>query len=330
LKLLFEALSGPEPILILTHNDPDPDAVAGAVALQYLLAEKGGVTSVIGYHGIIGRAENKALIAYLDNPLLPLTSLEFLELTPTALVDTQPGTGNNTVPPNTMITAVIDHHPLRAATSQAKFTDIRTDVGATSTILTGYLQNVGLEPNQQLATALFYGIKTDTMGLSREASPADAAAYFYLHPKIDPDALIEIERAQVPLDYFKIFAMALRSAYIYQDAIISYIGPMAYPDMVAEIADVLLRLEGSEWIICMGTYNNTLILSVRTRNRKGGAGRLAQAVVGKEGVAGGHGTMAGGQIMLAGRNPKSVAGRLTRRVLQHLNIPSTIKGRRLV
>ena len=98
MNLLFEALSGTEPVLILTHNDPDPDAVAGAVALRYLLAEKGGITSIIGYHGIIGRAENKALIAYLGNPLKLLTGLEFLELTPAALIDTQPGTGNNTVP----------------------------------------------------------------------------------------------------------------------------------------------------------------------------------------------------------------------------------------
>ena len=105
---------------------------------------------------------------------------------------------------------------------------------------------------------------------------------------------------------------------------------MVYPDLAAEMADMLLRLEGSQWIICMGTFNNSLVLSVRTRNREGGAGRLAQGIVGKEGVAGGHGTMAGGHIVLAGRNPKSVAGRLTRRALQHLNIPPNTKGRRLV
>ena len=89
-----------------------------------------------------------------------------------------------------------------------------------------------------MATALLYGIKTDTMGLTRNASPADAAAYFYLQPKIDADALIEIERAQAPIDYFKSFDVALRAARVYEGVIISYMGLMVYPDLAAEMADV--------------------------------------------------------------------------------------------
>jgi nanoRNase/pAp phosphatase (c-di-AMP/oligoRNAs hydrolase) len=221
---------------------------------------------------------------------------------------------------------VIDHHPWREATALARFADIRPEMGSTSAILTEYLQAASLEPPPPLATALFYGIKTDTMGLGREASPADVAAYFFLQPRIEVDALIEIERAQVPVGYFKSFDTALGAARIYRHVLISYIGSMAYPDLAAEMANIFLRLQGCEWVICLGVYQDELILAVRTRQRGGGAGQLAQAMVRQQGTAGGHGSMAGGHLPLNGREPKRLAGRLTQLALQHLGIEFATKG----
>ncbi|MDH3676401.1 MAG: DHH family phosphoesterase [Anaerolineae bacterium] len=330
LNSLLEAAARTDNLLILPHNDPDPDAIAGAVTLSYLLAEKLSIETTLAYHGIIGRAENKALVDYLDQPFQALVTVDAADLAHVALVDTQPGAGNNALPTESVATIVIDHHPWREASASARFADVRPELGASSTILTEYLQAAGLEPDRQLATALFYGIKTDTMGLSRTASPADSKAYFYLQPRTDVDALIEIERAQVPLDYFISFDTALRAARIYGEAIISYIGLMVYPDLAAEMADMLLRLEGSEWVICIGVYQDGLILAVRTRNYGGGAGQLAQAVVGNLGTAGGHGIMAGGQVPLNGREPKQLAHRLAQRALHHLNISPETKARRLV
>lgn len=330
LKSLFEAVDDIERILILPHNDPDPDAVAGAAALRYLLAEVLNIEGYLAYHGIIGRAENRALVRYLGYPLQPLAGLSLWQPLPVALIDTQPETGNNTVPPGATITIVIDHHPWREATAAAKYSDVRTTVGATSTILTEYLQAANVEPSPQLATALFYGIKTDTLGLSRGGSPADAAAYVYLQPRIDNEALVEIERAQVPVEYFKSFNTALRATRIYDRVIFSFIGLMVYPDMGAEMADMLLRLEGAEWVICMGQYEDNLMLALRTRDRRGGAGALAQTIVGDQGMAGGHSAMAGGYIPLHGREPKRLASRIRRRVVQQLNISPDVKGTRLV
>jgi nanoRNase/pAp phosphatase (c-di-AMP/oligoRNAs hydrolase) len=330
LKSLLAAVAGIDRVFILPHNDPDPDAIAGALAMRYLLNERTDIETQVVYNGLIERAENKALVNYLGWPLQPLTSLDTPPLTSVALIDTQPCAGNNILPAESEVALVIDHHPRCEPVPSAKFTDIRTEVGATSTILLEYLQAAGLEPDQQLATAMFYGIKTDTMGLSREAGPADVAAYHYLQPRIDFDALIEIERAQVPIAYFKSFDNALRAAKIYDHTVVTYVGAMDYPDLAAETADLLLRLEGSEWVICMGVFEDNLLLSIRTRNRKGGAGKLAQAVVGNQGIAGGHGSMAGGQIPLNGREPKQLAGRIRHRALQHLNIPSKVKAQSLV
>jgi nanoRNase/pAp phosphatase (c-di-AMP/oligoRNAs hydrolase) len=327
LPLLLAAVGDAGHIVILTHNDPDPDAIASAVALRHLMAEKLGVESTIAYKGIIGRAENKALVRYLGHPLQPLTGSDLCGPVPIALVDTQPGAGNNALLPGSPVAIVIDHHPLREAGTTAPFADLRPDVGATSSIMTEYLRAAGLEPAPPLATALFYGIKTDTTGLSRGAGPADAAAYFYLQPVIDVQALVEIEHAQVPAGYFRSFDAALRAVRVHDGIVSAYLGLMDYPDLAAEMADILSRLQQSTWVICMGFHDGVLFMAVRTRSLEVGAGQLVQAIVGSDGTAGGHGPMAGGQVPLQGRDPEQVAQQLRRRALQVLRAaPETVPG----
>jgi nanoRNase/pAp phosphatase (c-di-AMP/oligoRNAs hydrolase) len=327
--MLFEAVSRARSILILPHNNPDPDAVASAFALRQLLTERLHVETHIAYHGIIGRAENRALVRYLEYPLRRLTASDFHRSDALALVDAQPGAGNVTLPRESRLAIVIDHHPGREATTAADFFDVRPEVGATSTILTEYLRAAGFEPSPMIATALFYGIKTDTMGLIRDTSPADAAAFCYLQSRVDMEALSRIERAQVPVDYFQGFNAALQAAHIYGKVVIAYFGPLNYPDLGAEIADVLLRLRGVRWVVCMGFFEQTLHMSVRTRNR-GGAGKLVQEVIGDLGTAGGHGTVSGGQIPLAQEQPEQLAERLSQRVLQYLKIPPETLGKPLL
>jgi nanoRNase/pAp phosphatase (c-di-AMP/oligoRNAs hydrolase) len=330
LNRLLKAVRGAEGLIILAHNDPDPDAIAGAVALRYLLAEKGGVEAQVTYRGIVGRAENRALVRYLNYPLRRLTALDLRGESPFALVDTQPGAGNNALPPGARLLLVVDHHPLREGTEGVPFSDVRPDMGATSSILTEYLQAARLEPPAPLATALFYGIQTDTQNLTRGATPTDVAAYTYLQPRVDLEGLVEIERAQVPAEYFKGLVGALRAARVYNNVVISYVGPMARPDLAAEMADLLLRLKGVRWAVCMGAYKDVIVMAVRTLNRNGNAERLVSRVVGDRGTAGGHGRMAGGHVRLDGANPKMVARHLTRRVLRCLNIPPNTPGEHLI
>lgn len=330
LNTLLETMSSLQRILVLPHNDPDPDAIASAIALRHLLEQRSVAQTTVAYKGIIGRAENKALVRYLNNPLRRLTGADFRQPILIALIDTQPGAGNNALPPQSTAAVVIDHHPWREGSASAAFADVRSDVGATSTILAEYLQAAALEPPPPLATALFYGIKTDTMGLGRGASPSDAAAYFYLQPRIDVDALVEIERAQVPPEYFKSLTAALQAAQRYEDVVISYVGQVGYPDLAAEMADLLLRLEGTRWVLCMGAYQDSLILAARTRSRRGGAGKLVRAVVGAHGMAGGHGTMAGGQVQLHGEDVAQLAMEFGRRALQFLQVPPEIVGKPII
>ena len=168
------------------------------------------------------------------------------------------------------------------------------------------------------------------MGLSRGASPADVAAYLYLQPQIDVEALAEIEQAQVPAEYFQKLNTTLHAARVYDGAVISYVGSMTRPDLTAEMADILLRLKGTRWVICIGTYNDNLILAVRTRSRRGGAERLVQAIVGDRGTAGGHGTMAGGRVPLQDGDPEQMALQLGQQVLQYLKISPEMAGTPLI
>jgi nanoRNase/pAp phosphatase (c-di-AMP/oligoRNAs hydrolase) len=327
---LVKAVGSAHRVLIVPHNDPDPDAIGGALALQHLLAERLGIPSEVAYKGIIGRAENKALVRYLGHPLRPLQPSDLDQETPIALIDTQPGAGNNPLTIHDKVAIVFDHHPLREGSAQVPFAEIRPDVGAISTVLTEVLQAVAIEPSPPLATALFYGIKTDTQGLARGATPADVAAYLYLQSRIDVQALSKIEQAQLPPEYFRWLSTTLQAARIYDHTILSFLGEMGRPDLAAEMADLLLRLQGIRWVICMGMHKGVLILSVRTRNRRGGAEHLVGHVVGEQGTAGGHGSSAGGQVPLLGRNPSEVAHQLSHRALEYLRIPPDNVGDPLI
>lgn len=326
---LLEAVRGADEVLILPHNDPDPDAIASALALQLLLKDKAGVDSYIVYQGLIGRAENKALVRYLGRPLRHLKCNELESASAIALVDTQPGAGNNALPPDTDVIIVLDHHPPRQATAEAAFADVRPGLGATSTLLVQHLRAAGIEPPVFLATALFYGVKTDTMGLAR-ATKEDVEAYFYLQPRIDVEALVGIEQAQVPAEYFERLAATLKDARVHDGVVISYVGPMNRPDLTAEMADLLLRLEGTRWVICFGAYKGNLITAVRTWSRTGKAEKLAQAIVGNRRTAGGHDSMAGGQIPLDGEPPERAARRRARRALEYLDISPEKEGEPLI
>jgi len=310
---LAAVLDGAQKVLILPHNDPDPDAIASALALKHLLEQKFQIKAQIAYRGIIGRAENKALVRYLGNPLTQLTSDRPKTGMPIALIDTQPNAGNNPLPPGMPAAIVIDHHPSHAGPPEAGYLDIRTHVGATATILTEYLRAAQVSIPTPLATALFYGIQTDTMGLVRDVSPADKEAYFFLLTMANVEALAQIEMAQVPAEYFRSLAAALQSTRIYDDLAVAYLGELNYPDLGAEMADLFQRLRGVSWVICMGTYGNELIISVRSRNKRVGASRLVRAIVGEKGSAGGHGTMAAGHIPLP---PEIPPEKLTQELLQ--------------
>lgn len=329
---LKECFEGYSEVLILLHDDPDPDALASGVALRFLIAERLAMDAQIAYRGVIGRAENRALVTFLEPQLKALSNGEKLQRRPNqavALLDTQPGAGNSPVPADYDVDVVIDHHGEREVKT-GRYRDVRPWIGATSTILTQYLHAAELEPSMLVATALFYGVKTDTKALSRDTSAADISAYFYLLEFVDVDALVQIENAQVPAGYFRSLTKAMQTARVYDGLVFSFLGESDYPDLTAEVADLLLRLEGVKWVVCMGAYEDQLYLSVRARSDDADAEDLAQEIIGAAGSAGGRNTLAGGQLPLNGASAEKLVEEIKERALAYLEVPATVEAKPLV
>jgi nanoRNase/pAp phosphatase (c-di-AMP/oligoRNAs hydrolase) len=295
---LLAVLERPGPLIILPHDNPDPDALASAAALRYLAKSLVKKEATIGLGGFVGRAENRAMVRYLNIPLVPISDLPLRAPDALiALVDTQPGRQNNSLPDDLPPSIVIDHHPQYSSFKDVPFADMRDGYGATSTILTEYLMASRLPVDTKIATALFYGIMAETQDLGREASQPDMAATHFLYPHANKRRLAKIENARVPREYFAAFRAAIEAAVIYDRAIVSILGSIRYPDMVAEMADFLMRLDEVEWAAAIGKYENALYVSLRTTHRDVNAGDLLQRVLGSD-HAGGHDMIAGGRRAL--------------------------------
>ena len=305
----LKAVVGSGPVLILTHDNPDPDALASGKALAALLERAWQVASHLRYSGLVLRAENRALLELLTPEWQPIEQpRDFDQYSAVALVDTQPGAGNNRLPETRRPDIVIDHHhPMRDLLQGVPFVDVEPGTGATVTLIDRLMSAAGVEPDTDLATAMFYGLKTDTRALSRGTTEMDIAAYLKLLERIDRAKLIQIEQAGLPAVNFRALHQGLEAARVYSQSVVSDLGPMHRPDLPAELADILIRLEGARAVLCLGVHEQTLYLSVRTRPMDRDAGLLVQKIIIPPGKAGGHGTMAGGQIPLnAGATPRLV------------------------
>lgn len=313
----LRSIAGNGPVLILTHDNPDPDALASGKAFATLLRSAWDIPSRLLYSGLVLRPENRAMLQLLTpewehSDVLP----DLNQYSAVALVDTQPGAGNNRLPASHVPQIVIDHHhPLREPTKPVPYADIQPDIGAAVTLLDQYLEAANVTPDSDLATAMFYALKTDTRGLSRGASALDEVVYLKLLSQIDHSKLTQIEQAGLPKVYFQAFSQGLQAAQFYTQSVVANLGTMHIPDLAAEMADLLIRLHGARAVLCLGIHQETLYLSIRTEPMGQDAGLLVQRVIVPPGKAGGHGTMAGGQVSLTRQNAKHLTDEVVRRFL---------------
>jgi nanoRNase/pAp phosphatase (c-di-AMP/oligoRNAs hydrolase) len=283
----------------MVHDNPDPDSIASAFALKYILKKAAGVQSVITYGGIIGRSENKQMVQLLDIDMIPVIKVNPNNYSYIAFVDCQPYTGNVHIPKNVKASIVIDHHPVRKQTLQADFIDVRKEIGSTSTIITQYIRTLGIKMDRKVATALWYGIKTDIRGAGRISTEADERAFAFLYPFILQKTLSKIENPNLPREYFNELFSILKSAMVYDDAVVAKVEKIAWPEMIGEFADELIRIEGIRWCMCYGRHNGGILFSIRTTRANHMAGVLANKICHGIGSGGGHETFAAGRIDMA-------------------------------
>lgn len=312
---LFDLLRPDRPVCIVVHNNPDPDSLASAFALQFLLKKKGYRTVRIYYDGFIGRAENRSMIALLKIPARPIKSARLVCRKQFILLDSQPGAGNVTLPEAAVALAAIDHHPLRKRTKKLPFYDVRPDYGACSTIVYEYLAAEGIAIPATVATALFHAIFSETQGLGREGGPADKSAYLELLPRVDFKRLSTIQHPPLSRDFIANLQRVLTRGFYFKRLAGVILEELPYPDFAAEMADFLLRIRHMHWSICLGHYGDLLYISIRSNNIHANAARLLKRAVPKTGTSGGHELIAGAQVKI-GKNDAEKTGDLKREIVR--------------
>ncbi|MCL9817593.1 DHH family phosphoesterase [Natronocalculus amylovorans] len=298
LSAMLRSIDGP--LGVFAHDNPDPDAIASALAFAEL-ASKMGVDGQAYYFGEISHQENRALVNLLE---IPITQCDPNTFDPNAygsiaLVDhSQPGI-NNSLPEETPVDFVIDHHPPRVPIDRdGRFVDIRPDVGSTSTLLAEYYQRLGFKPTEQIATALVYGIRTDTKDFTREVSQADFEAAAFLYPSTDESALGRVETPSVGPEVLRTTAKAIRNREVRGTALTTCVGEIKDRDTLSQASDLLLTMAGIETTVVYGFMNGVVYVSGRARGSKIDLGETFREAFDQIGSAGGHTDMAGGQLPL--------------------------------
>lgn len=297
LRQLWAILRETERLAVLTHDNPDPDAIASGVALARI-AEWFGCESTVCYYGNITHQENRAFVNVLD---LDLRRLEpdddVTAFDSIALVDhSRPGV-NDQLPEETAIDIVVDHHPPRLPVD-ARFVDLRSDVGATSTLLAGYFTYLGIPVDEDIATALLFGIHVDTNSFSREVSETDFEAAAMLVESANLSVFERIESPSISGRTLDTIARAFKNRRRDGDVVLSSVGKLSERDALSQAADKLLTLEEIQTTLVYGIAEGTIYISARSRDPDIDIGEVLREAFDRVGSAGGHADMAGGQLPL--------------------------------
>ena len=296
-KQFAEVLEGAtDGLAVLTNDNPDPDSIASAVALQ-AIAREHGIDAVINYEGEIGHQENRAFVNLLGIELVSTEDGKPLsEYGAVAMVD-HGKSSEAEFDPEVDIDIFIDRHDPENEV-EAAFTDIRTNVSATSTILTKYLQEFGLSPTEAVATALLYGIRSETVDFKRETTPADLTAAAYLHPFVNHDTLEQVESPSMSPETLDVLAEAIQNRKVQGSHLVSNAGFIRDRDALGQAAQHLLKLEGITTTAVFGICDDRIFLSARSKDIRMNIGNILQDAFSGIGETGGHSTQGDVEIPL--------------------------------
>jgi nanoRNase/pAp phosphatase (c-di-AMP/oligoRNAs hydrolase) len=254
--------------VVVIRGYPDPDSLASGWAHAQIAARL-GIECDIAHLPVVSRAENRAMVNLLELPLVRVSGPEDLDrYTAVSLVDANA----MELPRRSGLpcVSIVDHHSV-SGKLDAEFIDIRAGVGATSTIYTEYLVESGMRVldhgahGTRLATALAYGIRSDTDDLLR-ATPPDYEALARLAPFVDADVLAGLSRYAIPVTSMRIMRRALEAMQIQGTWAISGVGQVRPQDRdaIGQAADFLVRREGIRTVITFGLVDGWIDGSLRT------------------------------------------------------------------
>src|SRR4029453_14663398 len=280
-------LSDADRVLILLHNDPDPDALASGLALRNVLRRNKQTAVIAAFHGVT-RPENLRMMNLLDIHVEIVTADQLDHFDRITMVDVQPHYFGGTMD---RVDLVIDHHPEQPGYT-AVYKDIRADYGSASTILTEHLRAVDVNISERTATAMLYAIKSDTLFFNRSTNRVDLEAFSYLYPLADAALIRKMEGAEITLERLDYVLKAYRSGTLADQVFCAFLGVSPREDFIPYVADFYLQLEDVKWTIIAGIVGATLVVSVRNLGYSRNAGEFVKRWFADIGSAGGHRAMA--------------------------------------
>ncbi|ADC65700.1 TrkA-N domain protein [Ferroglobus placidus DSM 10642] len=295
LKKLKNVLKDCKRLAIFTHDNPDPDAISSAMALREI-AKHFGVAADILYYGEIAHQQNRAMVNLLNVEMLKASEVDLSIYDKFALVDSSGVGVNNSIPEDITLSIIIDHHP--AENVEAEYYDLRNDVGATATILTQYIQDLKIVPTRMLATALFFGIQTETEEFKKNTRTADFLAAAFLYPFVDNELIEKMEGPALSTETLDVIGTAIKNREIFSSFLISFAGFINDRDTLPQAADFLLKLEGISTVLVFGIMKDAVYISARNKDVRINIGEVLKKAFGDVGSAGGHAHAAGGKIPL--------------------------------
>lgn len=284
-------------LCVVMHDHPDPDALASAEALRRI-AKTRGVPASVYYYGDITHQSNRAFVNLLELPVEQLAPAESIpDCEATALVDHSLPSVNDSLPPETVPDLIFDHHT-PSGPIEGGYVDLREDVGATSSMMAEYLQQLEIDIDETLATALLYGIRTDTNDFTRKVSETDFDAAGILWGKADHESLRRVENPSLSRDTLGTIGDAIAQRHVQGSILSSCVGEINTPDALAQAADLLLQMEGIDVLLVYGLTDDVVHASARARPNVPGVdlADIMREAFDPIGTAGGHEEMAGAQI----------------------------------
>ncbi len=286
-----------EKVVIQCHDNPDADALASGYAMYWFFQQNGKKVRFI-YRGR-NEIKKSNLLIMVRELQVPVEYEPFFAEEPDLLitVDCQYGQKNITSTKAKKI-AIIDHHQKSTSFSGA-LTYIKSDVGSCSTLCWNLIREAGLFPNDNrlLATALFYGLFTDTNRLSEVSHPLDRDMMDTL--VINKATVTEMVNSNISLQELQITGKAILNYDYHQSNKYLVIEAEACdPCILGVISDFALETENVN--VCVAFYASAyeVKFSVRSCSKEVHADELASFLAeGLGGGGGGHMLKAGGTIL---------------------------------
>jgi len=288
-------------VSIFIHNNPDPDAIASAMAFEKI-CESMGLESTTYYGGLIGHPENEV---FLENTGFKMKNIEEDEVDEIinnsgiiVFLDFAEASINNIVPEEVLPDIIIDHHYTNRNINKGQYSEIRTDIGATSTILTRHLQNLNVKIDPLLASALLYGIKVDTNDYTKNISTSDFKVISYLTALADKELLDIFESPPMKSETLSALGRAINNRDFDSGVLTAFAGFITYKDDIPQIAEILMSERDVMSVLVFGILEEKIHMSARSKDLKINIGKKMKESFSDIGSAGGHRHSAGGEVPL--------------------------------